>query len=221
MHRVFLPISRSHTFSTSSDGEELPVFTNAAANQNGTRVNNKNSECACIPISATERQKMLFNNLSKIAFIGLASISFTSSADTFSIIESKPISELWLNPGMYSYHLKNDKKMNDNNYGIGAEYRYSTVSAVTVGVFNNSYRQTSHYLGWYWQPLSLGPFRVGAVIGAMNGYTKERNGNWFFIGIPTANIEYERIGAAASLMYVPSHAKDGGAITLQLRFRVF
>ncbi len=151
--------------------------------------------------------------------LALAQISPTSSAETFSAIESQPISEFWVNPGLLSYHFKHDSKRNDTNYGIGAEYRYSTVHAVTLGVFNNSFRETSHYVGWLWQPVGLGPARIGAAFGAINGYSEHRNGAWFPAVIPTASIEYKRIGA--SLMFVPPAVKGTGAISLQLRFNVF
>ncbi len=162
---------------------------------------------------------MLFDRLSHIlACTGLALVSSTSNADTFSIIEPRQINQVWLNPGLLSYHLK-EKGQNNNNYGIGAEYRFSSVSSVAVGVFNNSFRETSHYAGVFWQPVGVGGFRMGAALGAINGYAKERHGNWFFLAIPAVSIEGDVIGA--SLMYVPSHAKDGGAISLMLRLRVF
>lgn len=165
--------------------------------------------------------KMPFDYLLKtMACIGLAAISFASSADTFSIIEPKPVSELWLNPGFYSYHFQKNKGLNDSNFGLGGEYRYSTVSSVALGVFDNSDRQTSRYAGWYWQPLGVGAARFGAVVGAIDGYPKMQNGGWFLAVIPTASIEYKNIGA--NLMFVPSY-KDRlyGAISLQLKLKVF
>jgi hypothetical protein len=155
-----------------------------------------------------------------LAFIGLASISFTAGAETFSIIESKPMSELWLNPGFYSYHFQREKGLNNNNIGVGGDYRFSTVSAVTLGLFYNSDRKTSHYAGWYWQPVGVGPVRFGAVIGAMDGYPKMVDGGWFFAAIPTASIEYKNVGA--NLMFVPSYQdRLYGALSLQLKLKVF
>ena len=155
-----------------------------------------------------------------MAGIGLTAISFTSNAEIFSIVESEPISELWLNLGFYSYHFQKNKGLNNSNFGLGGEYRYSTVSSVTLGVFDNSDRQTSHYAGWYWQPTGLGPVRFGVVVGAMGGYPKMRNGGWFFAAIPTASYENKSIGA--NLTFTPSY-KDRlyGAISLQLKLRVF
>ena len=104
--------------------------------------------------------------------IGLALIPAISAAETsgfISIAASKPVSELWLNPGFYSYHFQKDKGLNNNNFGLGGEYRYSTVSSVTLGIFDNSDRQTSRYIGWYWQPLELGPVRLGQSLERLMG----------------------------------------------------
>lgn len=94
------------------------------------------------------------------------------------------------------------------------------MSSVTLGVFDNSDRQTSHYAGWYWQPVRLGPVRLGAVFGAMDGYQKMQNGGWFLAAIPTASVEYKNMGA--NLTFTPSYKdKLYGAISLQLKLKVF
>jgi hypothetical protein len=97
-----------------------------------------------------------------LTVIGLALIPAVSAAGTsgnISIAEPKPVSELWLNPGFYPYHFQKDKELNNSNFGVGGEYRFLTVSSVTLGIFDNSDRQTSRYIGWYWQPLESGPVR--------------------------------------------------------------
>lgn len=164
---------------------------------------------------------MPFNYLLKtLSCIGLILISSTSSADTFSFIEPKPVSELWLNPGFYSYHPQKDKGLSNDNFGLGGEYRYSAANSVTLGVFDNSDRQTSHYAGWYWQPLGWGQVRFGAVVGAIDGYPKMRSGGWFFAAIPAASIEYKNIGA--NLLFIPGYkGRTYGSISLQLKLRVF
>ena len=136
------------------------------------------------------------------------------------MIESKPINELWLNPGFYSYHFNKNKGLDNNNFGLGADYRYSTVSALTLGVLHNSDLHISHYVGWYWQPLGAGPVRLGTVIGAINGYPKVQNGAWFIALIPSASFEYKNVGV--NLLFTPGY-KDRlyGAISLQLKLRVF
>ena len=53
----------------------------------------------------------------------LPTLSNTAQADTwdsFKFIDSKPNSEVWLNPGFYSYHFESDLNLNNNNLGFGA-----------------------------------------------------------------------------------------------------
>lgn len=137
----------------------------------------------------------------------------------FTSIESRPLSELWLNPGMYSYHYNRDKNLNDNNYGLGAEYRFNTVASITAGRFYNSDREYSNYAGLYYQPFSIGPVRIGAVVGGFDGYPKMHNGGWFLAAIPMLGYEYQRIGVNIAL--IPSY-KDRlyGAISFQLKLKI-
>lgn len=164
---------------------------------------------------------MSFDYLLKALFgIGLILVPCASSADAFSYIEPEPVSELWLNPGFYSYHFRKNKGLSNDNFGLGAEYRYSTANSVTLGMFDNSDRWISHYAGWYWQPLGLGPARLGAVVGAIDGYPKVRHGGWFLAAIPAASIEYKNIGA--NLLFVPSYrGRTHGSLSLQVKLRVY
>ena len=59
------------------------------------------------------------------------------------LIDSTPLKEVWIDSGFASYHWDRDKGLNGNNYGLGAEYRFSTVSALTAGRFYNSNREYS------------------------------------------------------------------------------
>jgi hypothetical protein len=140
--------------------------------------------------------------------------------DLITGIESKPLAELWLNPGFYSYHFDRDKDLNGNNYGLGAEYRFSTVASATAGRFYNSDRYYSNYAGLYYQPWAIGPVRIGAVVGGFNGYPKMHDGGWFLAAIPMLSYEYGRVGLNVAI--VPSY-KDRlyGAISFQLKLKVF
>gem|GEM_PF-177800 len=138
----------------------------------------------------------------------------------FNFIESKPLKEVWLNPGMYSYHFQRDKNLNDSNRGFGIEYRFSTVASATAGRFYNSDRHYSNYAGVYYQPVALGPVRLGVVAGGFNGYPKMRDGGWFLAAIPVASVEYKSFGL--NIAIVPTY-KDRlyGAISLQPKIKVF
>nr|ACN58904.1 hypothetical protein AKSOIL_0289 [uncultured bacterium BLR18] len=139
--------------------------------------------------------------------------------DAVRFIDQQPLSEVWINPGFYSFHFDGDKGLNNNNAGLGAEYRFSTVMSATAGRFYNSDRRYSNYAGVYWQPVAVGPFRLGAVAGAFNGYPRARNGGWFPAVIPAISYEYQRFGA--NIAVIPGY-KDRlyGAVSVQLKFRI-
>jgi len=148
-----------------------------------------------------------------------AALSMPALADTFSVIENQPLSELWVNPGFYSYHFQRDKGFDDTNPGFGAEYRFSTVASVTAGRFHNSDRQMSNYAGVYYQPWAIGPVRLGAVIGGFNGYPKMRDGGWFLAAIPVVSVEYQRVGVNFAI--VPTYKERlHGALSVQLKFKL-
>ena len=148
-----------------------------------------------------------------------AALSLPAFADTFSAIENQPLSELWVNPGFYSYHFQRDKGFDDTNPGFGAEYRFSTVASVTAGRFHNSDRQMSNYAGVYYQPWAIGPARLGAVIGGFNGYPKMRDGGWFLAAIPVVSVEYQRVGVNFAI--VPTYKERlHGALSVQLKFKL-
>jgi hypothetical protein len=164
-------------------------------------------------------RKLPAKNLLSFLILFLGTFS-AAHAQEFAFIHAEPISELWLNPGFISHHFQTDKGLNNNNYGLGVEYRYSTSSAFTAGQFYNSDRQTSHYVGWYWQPVSLGALRLGGVIGGFDGYPKMLNGGWFPAVIPVVSYEYQSVGA--NIAFVPTY-KDRlyGAISVQLKVKLF
>lgn len=148
-----------------------------------------------------------------------AALSFPALADTFTTIENQPLSELWINPGFYSYHFQRDKGFDDTNPGFGAEYRFSTVASATVGRFHNSDRRMSNYAGVYYQPWAIGPVRLGAVVGGFNGYPKMRDGGWFLAAIPVVSVEYQRVGVNFAI--VPTYKERlHGAFSVQLKFKL-
>lgn len=157
-----------------------------------------------------------------VALVGAAfscSPAMAESNKVFDIVEAAPLSETWLNFGFYSYHFQRDKGLNDRNPGLGIEYRYSTVASVTAGRFYNSDREYSNYAGVYYQPIAMGPVRIGAVVGGFNGYPKMHDGGWFLAAIPVASVEYQRVGV--NMAVVPTY-KDRlyGALSFQLKLKI-
>ena len=155
-----------------------------------------------------------------LAAMVLGSISWTAQADVFTVVDAQPAQELWLNPGFYAYHFQKDRHLRNDAWGFGAEYRYSTASAVTAGMYHNSNWGTSHYVGYYWRPVAVGGVRLGAVLGAINGYPGTRKGGWFPAVLPTASVEYGRVGL--NIYYIPSIRDSvNGSITFQLNVKLF
>jgi hypothetical protein len=138
----------------------------------------------------------------------------------FQWIKPKAKNEWWINPGFVSSHFDRSAGYNNANWGLGAEYRFSTVASVTAGRFYNSDREYSNYAGVYWQPLAIGPIHVGAVAGGFNGYSKTNNGGWFAALVPAITIEGKRLGA--NLFIIPTVGdRVHGALSLQVKLKVW
>ncbi len=128
---------------------------------------------------------------------------------------------VWLNPGFFTHHLESGD-FREDNYGPGVEVALSHRHALLGGSFINSDSERSRYVGYYWRPWQheAGPvhFSGGLVVGAIDGYPSTNNGGWFPAAVPTVSAEYGILGA--NLIFIP-HPKNGAAIALQLKLRVW
>jgi hypothetical protein len=147
-------------------------------------------------------------------------ISRADDSSFVQIIEPASKSQLWINPGMVSYHFQQDKNFNNGNWGGGLEYRFNTVASITAGRFYNSDRAYSNYAGVYYQPIAIGSIKIGAVVGGFNGYTQTNNGGWFAAALPALTWEGDWVGA--NVFVIPTIGdRVHGAISLQLKLKVF
>lgn len=129
------------------------------------------------------------------------------------------LADIWINPGFYSHHFDKSKNLNDNNRGFGIETSINKTYAITAGMFENSNRETSHYIGAYVMPFQRGSFKAGAAVGAFDGYPNMRDGGWFAAVIPTVAIEGRRLGL--NVMYTPKIGdKVNSALSFQVKFNV-
>ena len=150
----------------------------------------------------------------------ISPISAYESNAWIEVIEPKAKSELWINPGMYSYHFQKDQNLNNNNWGVGLEYRFNTVASVTLGNFKNSDNGHSSYAGIYYQPIAIGPIRLGVVAGGFNGYQSTNNGGWFPAVLPALTIEDGIFGA--NIFFIPTLGdRVHGAISLQIKVKLY
>jgi hypothetical protein len=125
---------------------------------------------------------------------------------------------LWVNLGGFSSHMDRSKGYNEDNVGMGVEYGLQPDMALMAGAFNNSVRQTTTYAAVNWLPLSLGGWKLGAVVGVMNGYPGIAHGGAFLAALPMASYEGTRFGVNLGL--IPSIDKVDGAFVIQLKLRV-
>jgi hypothetical protein len=150
----------------------------------------------------------------------ISPISAYESNAWIEVIEPKAKSEFWINPGMYSYHFQKDQNLNNNNWGVGLEYRFNTVASVTLGNFKNSDNGHSSYAGIYYQPIAIGPIRLGVVAGGFNGYQSTNNGGWFPAVLPALTIEDGIFGA--NIFFIPTLGdRVHGAISLQIKVKLY
>lgn len=140
--------------------------------------------------------------------------------DLFTAIDPAPSRAWWLDTGFATWHFNRDKDLNGANRGLGAEVRLSGTLAATAGRFYNSDRVYSNYAGVIWQPYAIGPVRLGAALAAFNGYPHMRDGGWFPAAIPTATVEWARVGVNVGI--IPSY-KDRlyGGVSVQLKVRLY
>ena len=129
------------------------------------------------------------------------------------------LADIWVNPGFYSHHFDKEKHLNNNNHGFGVEATISNTYSLTAGVFQNSDRQTSHYIGAYVMPLQRGALKAGAAVGAFDGYPKMREGGWFPAVVPTMAIEGRRVGL--NVFLIPKIGdKVNSALSFQVKFKI-
>lgn len=127
--------------------------------------------------------------------------------------------KVWLSPGFVSYHFDRNAGLNETNYGIGIEYAISHSQSLVAGTFKNSERTQSTYIGGSYQPWQFGNFKVGAVVGVINGYSGIP-GKFTAMIAPVLSYETGKMGINALLIpNMPvNDAKIHGAVALQFKF---
>jgi hypothetical protein len=105
--------------------------------------------------------------------------------------------KLWFNAGLRSYHTDRNIPFNEKNRGFGVEYDATRNTKIAAGHFLNSVNHDSKYAGvaFLGRPVdSLDEFRVGAIMGVINGYPEANNGKIFPMLAPMISYEGKNIG---------------------------
>lgn len=139
---------------------------------------------------------------------------------SLSSIQSCKASELWVNTGGFSKHFE-DNGRNETNLGLGAEYRFRDDLSIMAGYHKNSLSLRTRYAAVNYQPLEMGPFKIGASVGVMDGYPMKSEGKGFFAVLPMVTYEGDRFGANFGIIpNIPSQHVEG-AFVVQFKFRAF
>lgn len=132
--------------------------------------------------------------------------------------------QVWLNPGFYSYHFDRDKNLRENNTGLGVEVLLAPDHGLMAGTFMNSRDERSYYAGYQWRPLHWRPAHVlvsaGVAVAAIDGYPTYKDGGWFLSLLPVLSIEGRRLGINLSIIPTIKDRIDG-AIAVQVKLRVW
>ncbi|MBL0918732.1 MAG: hypothetical protein IBJ14_08520 [Hydrogenophaga sp.] len=148
--------------------------------------------------------------------LALPLAAFSARADEAAPVADKP--EVWINVGGFSRHFDRSSQYNERNFGFGIEWRHSPEVAVMAGVYDNSLGKPSQYAAVNWQPWQIGPVKLGAALGLLNGYPGIERGGTFFAALPMASIEGKRFGINLGL--IPSMKNVDGAVLLQFKIRL-
>ena len=144
-------------------------------------------------------------------------VSTLALGQTPEATESPP-SALWINAGALSYHFDRNKNYNENNDGLGMEYRLDTQTSLMLGTIHNSLRHDSSYAAVNWQPITLGSWKFGVVMGVLNGYPGVNHGDYFGGGLPVLSYEGQRFGVNFGI--IPTFGDVDGAVVMQLKMRI-
>jgi hypothetical protein len=145
-------------------------------------------------------------------------VAFAARADEGPATPVADTPSVWVNVGGFSRHFNRHAHYNERNLGFGLEWRHSPEVALMAGVYDNSLGKPSQYAAVNWQPWQIGPVKLGAAIGVLNGYPAIERGGTFFAALPMATIEGRRFGL--NLGVIPSMKNVDGALLLQFKLRI-
>ncbi|MEQ1917379.1 MAG: hypothetical protein ABL856_11695 [Gallionella sp.] len=151
-------------------------------------------------------------------------LALSAGAEDLTELDRNPTmrqNELWINVGAHSEHFgkkEGARDFNEDNLGLGFEYRTSNTYTYTLGYYNNSLDHPTHYAGVFYQPLQWGYARFGAVVGLMDGYPDMNNGNYFLAAMPAVSVEYKQVGV--NLLFIPPLPQIVSAVAIQFKFKL-
>jgi hypothetical protein len=121
----------------------------------------------------------------------------------------------WVLTGFLSKHFSEDNRENDKNFGIFFEHDFSRQWGLYFGQYENSGNIKSHLIAATWQPMHIGPVRVGFEAGVVDGYVQLNRGHFAPAALPF--LSYAIGPVKANLFCIPPVIKTAEPVcSLQL-----
>lgn len=113
-----------------------------------------------------------------------------------------------------SYHLDRETPRNERNWGLGFEQEVARDMRFAAGMYRNSSRIDSTYLGVSWTPWHAGDFKFGGFLGGFTGYAIDAK----YGLLPVVTYERGKWGANLTLAPTQGGEKQSGVFGLQLKY---
>ncbi len=125
---------------------------------------------------------------------------------------------LWLNAGWLSWHFRKAGDRNAINLGAGLEMDVDPQWTMAGGVYRNSFNNSSVYLGFIRQFWVDRGWRLGLMMGVVNGYRHLNDGAFCPYVFPV--LQYQGAALGMNLALVPVvDSVTGGLIAVQFKVR--
>jgi hypothetical protein len=109
-----------------------------------------------------------------------------------------------------SYHLDRKQDYNEQNWGLGYEYKFSDEWSFSTGFYRNSFRRDTVYVFGAHTPWQIAGWRFGPLFGVVTGYDEDTSFSPWITGVATK--EWGRFGL--NVVLAPA------AIALQVKWRL-
>ena len=135
----------------------------------------------------------------------------SSTGDATSTAKSR-----WVTAGWISWHFRNADERNAFNLGIGLEIDANQKWTIAGGAYNNSFYENSIYTGVIRHFWVRDTWRLGLMLGAVNGYRHLNDGRFYPYVFPM--LQYLGRTLGANLSFIPPVDKTtGGLLAVQLK----
>lgn len=129
---------------------------------------------------------------------------------------SKALSQTYVTMSVASYHLDRETPRNERNWGLGFEQEVAKDVRFAAGMYRNSSRIDSTYLGVSWTPWRAGDFKFGGFLGGFTGYAIDAK----YGLLPVVTYERGKWGANLTLAPTQGGEKQSGVFGLQLKYQL-